>query len=71
MCSPSTPKYQPPPAPPEPPRAPRMVDSSVIQARRDEKAQLRRMAGRSGTVLTNPTLGMAQTGATGKTKLGE
>ena len=72
MCTGGTPKYTPPPAPPEPPKAPRMVDPSVTQARGDEQRQARMRAGRSGTVLTNPTLmNPASTGSTGKTLLGQ
>jgi hypothetical protein len=67
-----TPKYNPPPAPPEPPKAPRMVDPSVSKARSDEINQLRKASGRTGTVLTNPSLvSTGSTGSTGKTLLGQ
>ena len=67
-----TPKYTPPPAPPEPPKAPRMVDPSVSKARSDEINQLRKASGRTGTVLTNPSLvATGSTGSTGKTLLGQ
>lgn len=72
MCLPDAPSYTPPPAPPEPTKAPKLVDASVSQARSTEASQARLRAGRSSTVLTNPTLlGDAATGATGKTKLGQ
>lgn len=72
MCTGGTPKYTPPQPPAEPPKAPKLVDSSVVAARNTEKQQARMRAGRSGTVLTNPTLtGQANTGAAGKTLLGQ
>ena len=74
MCGGGAPKYTPPPPPPEPPKAPRMVDPSVSKARSDEMSQLRKASGRTGTVLTNPSLGSSTsgpTGATGKTLLGQ
>ena len=72
MCMPKSPKYTPPAPVAEPAKSPKMVDPSVISARSTEKQQARMRAGRSGTVLTNPTLtGAANTGATGKTLLGQ
>lgn len=72
MCMGGTPKYTPPPAPPAPPVAPKMVNESVQQARTDEQRQARLKAGRSGTVLTNPSIVQTgATGATGKTLLGQ
>lgn len=72
MCMPKTPKYTPPPAPPEAPVAPKMVDASVQSARANEQKQARLKTGRSGTVLTNPSItSTASTAATGKTLLGQ
>lgn len=72
MCMPKTPKYTPPPAPPEAPVAPKMVDASVQSARTNEQKQARLKAGRSGTVLTNPSItSTSSTAATGKTLLGQ
>jgi len=82
MCMPKTPKYTPPPAPPAPPApppqsvektsTPRILSQSVQQARLDEQKQARLKTGRSGTVLTNPSLvNTGQTAATGKTLLGQ
>jgi hypothetical protein len=72
MCTAKTPKYEPPPAPPEPTKAPRLIDAGVVQARNTEAAQAKRAAGRSGTILTNPSLfGGANTGAANKTLLGQ
>jgi len=72
MCTGGPPKYTPPPAPPAPPFSPKRVDASVQQARADEQKQARLRAGRSGTVLTNPSIVQTgSTGATGKTLLGQ
>lgn len=72
MCTGSSPKYTPPPPPPAPPTPPKMVSYSVQQARADEQKQARLKAGRSGTVLTNPSIVQSgETGATGKTLLGQ
>lgn len=72
MCMGGTPKYTPPPAPPAPPVAPKLVSSSVQKARSDEQKQARLRAGRSGTVLTNPSMVQTgPTGATGKALLGQ
>lgn len=72
MCTPKTPDYVPPAPPPEAPKAPRAVDAAVTDARTRSQNQARAMSGRASTVLTNPSLGMANTGATGgKTLLGQ
>jgi hypothetical protein len=50
-----------------------MVDAAVTQARTSEADLVKKRQGRTGTVLTNPTLmqGAANTATGGKQKLGQ
>ena len=73
MCMGRTPKYTPPPpTPPTPLSTRKIVNDFVREARAEEQKQARLKAGRSGTVLTNPsTVQSGASGATGKTLLGQ
>lgn len=72
MCMGGTPKYTPPPKLPAPPFSPKRVNDLLQKSRADEQKQARLKSGRSGTVLTNPSIVQSgASGATGKTLLGQ
>ncbi len=52
---PKAPKMPPPPPPPAPPPpAPTREDEAVKKAEQDERARIRRQAGRKASILTTP-----------------